>query len=88
MEECPRRSIGRAGRATRPAPEIIWARLPYDLLGKISNRIINEVKGGLALLREADAIVQDRDDAPGQYPARDDLRIGEALLHHRNRHLD
>jgi GMP synthase (glutamine-hydrolysing) len=22
-----------------------WARLPYDLLGKISNRIINEVKG-------------------------------------------
>ncbi|MBI3599484.1 MAG: GMP synthase (glutamine-hydrolyzing), partial [Nitrospinae bacterium] len=22
-----------------------WARLPYDLLGNISNRIINEVKG-------------------------------------------
>ena len=22
-----------------------WARLPYDLLGTISNRIINEVKG-------------------------------------------
>src|SRR5256884_8005115 len=22
-----------------------WARLPYDLLGRISNRIINEVKG-------------------------------------------
>ena len=22
-----------------------WARLPYDLLGKISSRIINEVKG-------------------------------------------
>ena len=22
-----------------------WARLPYDVLGKISNRIINEVKG-------------------------------------------
>ncbi|MBU0605375.1 MAG: GMP synthase (glutamine-hydrolyzing), partial [Candidatus Omnitrophica bacterium] len=22
-----------------------WARIPYDILGKISNRIINEVKG-------------------------------------------
>ena len=22
-----------------------WAHLPYDLLGKVSNRIINEVKG-------------------------------------------
>ncbi|HOX09288.1 MAG TPA: GMP synthase (glutamine-hydrolyzing), partial [Candidatus Omnitrophota bacterium] len=22
-----------------------WAKLPYDLLGRISNRIINEVKG-------------------------------------------
>jgi GMP synthase (glutamine-hydrolysing) len=22
-----------------------WAKLPYDLLGKISNRIINEVRG-------------------------------------------
>ena len=22
-----------------------WAHLPYDLLGKISNRVINEVKG-------------------------------------------
>ena len=22
-----------------------WARLPYDLLGRISNRIINEVTG-------------------------------------------
>jgi GMP synthase (glutamine-hydrolysing) len=22
-----------------------WARLPYDLLGRLSNRIINEVKG-------------------------------------------
>jgi GMP synthase (glutamine-hydrolysing) len=22
-----------------------WAELPYDLLGKIANRIINEVKG-------------------------------------------
>ena len=22
-----------------------WAKLPYDLLGKVSNRIINEVKG-------------------------------------------
>jgi len=22
-----------------------WARLPYDLLGRISSRIINEVKG-------------------------------------------
>ncbi|HWN12298.1 MAG TPA: GMP synthase (glutamine-hydrolyzing), partial [Candidatus Dormibacteraeota bacterium] len=22
-----------------------WARLPYDLLGKISSRVINEVKG-------------------------------------------
>ncbi len=22
-----------------------WARLPHDLLGKISNRIINEVRG-------------------------------------------
>ena len=22
-----------------------WAKLPYDLLGTISNRIINEVKG-------------------------------------------
>ena len=22
-----------------------WARLPYDLLGRIANRIINEVKG-------------------------------------------
>ncbi len=22
-----------------------WSRLPYDLLGKISNRIINEVRG-------------------------------------------
>ena len=22
-----------------------WVKLPYDLLGKISNRIINEVKG-------------------------------------------
>ena len=22
-----------------------WSRLPYDLLGRVSNRIINEVKG-------------------------------------------
>ena len=22
-----------------------WAKIPYDVLGKISNRIINEVKG-------------------------------------------
>ena len=22
-----------------------WARLPYDLLGKVANRIVNEVKG-------------------------------------------
>jgi GMP synthase (glutamine-hydrolysing) len=22
-----------------------WARIPYDVLGRISNRIINEVKG-------------------------------------------
>ena len=22
-----------------------WAELPYDLLGKVSNRIINEVRG-------------------------------------------
>jgi GMP synthase (glutamine-hydrolysing) len=22
-----------------------WAKLPYELLGKVSNRIINEVKG-------------------------------------------
>jgi GMP synthase (glutamine-hydrolysing) len=22
-----------------------WARLPYDLLGRISTRVINEVKG-------------------------------------------
>ena len=22
-----------------------WARLPYDLLGRVSNRIINEVRG-------------------------------------------
>ena len=34
-----------------------WVRLPYDLLGKISSRIINEVKG-------ANRVVYDISDKP------------------------
>jgi len=30
---------------SRDAMTADWSRLPYDLLGRISNRIINEVRG-------------------------------------------
>jgi GMP synthase (glutamine-hydrolysing) len=37
--------IGLRAVTSQDAMTADWARLPYDLLGRISNRIINEVKG-------------------------------------------
>src|SRR5262249_10338556 len=37
--------IALGGVTSQDAMTADWARLPYDLLGTISNRIINEVKG-------------------------------------------